>query len=219
MRTLIIITSYDREKLLYKLIKQLKNADIIVIDDASTFDFKLKTPFFRFPENYGKKRAWQKYQHIFKSMPKNYDFYIFIPDDVEVCDNFIEKSVKEYQNIKDKRKICLSLLSDIRITQINWTNFVPIEKGNVVLTQWMDLAFVCDNKFFDEVNLQPIDVRRWKMNPNASSGVGKMISEQLYAKGFNQYHVKNSLLRHIGFISKMNQDHQKPQNDDFFMLK
>lgn len=210
MKTLIIITSYDREKLLYKLIKQLKNADIIVIDDASTFEFKLKTPFFRFPENYGKKRAWQKYQHIFKSIPKNYDFYIFIPDDVEVCDNFVEKSTKEYLNIKDKNKICLSLLSDVRITQINWTKFVPKEKGNVVLTQWNDLAFICDNRFFDEVELQPVDFRRWVRNPKASSGVGQQISEQLYAKGLNMYHVKESFVKHVGYESKMNENHPEP---------
>lgn len=204
-KTLVVITSYDREEMLYNLLEQLKDhKEILIFDDASTFKFKGKQQFIRFQNNYGKDGLWLKFKTIFKAIPKDYDYYIFIPDDVVLCDNFVERSVNEYKNIVDNRKVCLSLLSDVRITKPNWTNVRPINKGSVVLTQWNDLCFICENKFFNEVEIQPISFRRWRFNNLLGSGVGEQISVQLRSKKLNMYHTKESFVYHGVHLSKMN---------------
>ncbi len=204
-KVLINITSYDRRELLLNLLEELKGEDIIVWDDNSNFNIEGEFYFYKFHKNYGKKQAWIKYRQIFRQLKsEDYDYFIFIPDDVELCCDFVNKSIKLFQKIKDEKKICLSLLSDVRIKKQCWTGIDPLIKGNVILTQWSDLCFICTSEFFKEVNIKPIAKDRWDENHKLSSGVGAQISRQLYAKGLNQYHSIESLVIHRKGISKMN---------------
>jgi len=208
-KTLVIITSFDRKKMLYRLLKQLNHNDTIIFDDCSDFDFNLKYNFVRFEQNYGKKRCWLKFHHIFKEIPKNYDYFIFLPDDVEVSDTFIDDAINIYDGIDDEKKICLSLLTDVRVEKPNWTKFHPVKKGNVILTQWNDLCFICEKRFFDNVEIMPVLLDRWESNHTLSSGVGQQISIQLFKNKLNQYHVKKTLVHHGEHDSKMHYEHRK----------
>jgi len=211
MKVLVSITSYDRKEMLLELLDQLKGFDIVVWDDNSEFEIEGDFRFYKFYKNYGKKEAWRKFKRIFNYLLNDYseyDYYFIIPDDVILCENFIKKALNLYKSIEDNNKICLSLLSDDRVKSPCWTDFEPIEKGDVILTQWSDLCFLCEKKFFEQVRNIEVKEDRWDNNPDLGSGVGSVISRLLYSNDYNQYHTKESLVKHIGYKSKMNKDHR-----------
>ena len=209
MRILTIITSYNRKESLINLVDKLEkqNTDIIIYDDCS--DFQPFTPnYVKFKFNYGKEYLWLKFKYIFKDIPKNYDYYIFLPDDVDIQPNFIENCVELWGGLEDENKISLSILTDSRTEKPNWTNFKPIIKNEYIQTQWNDLCFICEKEFFN-IEIQPISIKRWvilqkELNIHLGSGLGGQISRYLNDKGKTMYHTKKSLVNHLKGDSKMN---------------
>ena len=219
-KVLINITSYNRPDMLKNLINQLDGYDIIVWDDASdNFKPTLLHDKFNilgtviFLENYGKKKAWVKWINIFKDIKDdyyNYDYFIFLPDDFTLCDDFVNKAINLWDSIEDDKKISLSFSNPNRCLKPNFTGVEPVDKGNVILTQWNDLAFICGKEFIDKVIIDPINPKRWDKNPLLSSGVGSRISNYFYNKGYNQYNVKENMCSHIGNEdSKMNPEERQ----------
>lgn len=209
MNTLTIITSYNRELNLRKIVSTLRsqNTDILIYDDCSNFTLN-KYNFIRLNYNYGKEYLWMKFKKIFNEVPKTYEYYIFIPDDIEIKKDFIDKSVESWVKIQDKNKVCLSLMMDDRVKSPNWTNFNPEDKGFVIKTQWQDLCFICEKEFL-EVEIQPISLKRWvilgkKLGIELGSGLGGQISRYFHSKNRTMYHLKEPTAKHLGVKSKMN---------------
>jgi len=209
MKVLTIITSYQRKESLLELLSQLdkQETDVLIYDDYSDFQLD-RADYIKLPFNYGKEYLWLKFKKIFAEVPKEYDFYIFLPDDVSISSDFIENSVDLWCKLSDKNKICLSLLSDIRITKPNWTNFKPIIKNNYVQTQWNDLCFICEKEFFT-IDIQPISLYRWEvlqkqLRINLGSGLGGYISRYWNDLNRSMYHTKESVVIHKKGESKMN---------------
>ena len=209
MKVLTIITSYNRKESLTNLVDKLQkqSTDVFVYDDCS--DFKPFTKnYVKFEYNYGKEYLWLKFKKIFTDIPKTYDYYIFLPDDVDIKPNFIENCVQLWEGLNDKNKISLSILTDSRTEKPNWTNFKPIIKNEYIQTQWNDLCFICEKEFFT-INIQPIYLERWqilqkKLNINLGSGLGGQISRYWHNEGKTMYHTKKSLVDHGKGISMMN---------------
>jgi hypothetical protein len=209
MKVLTIITSFNRKESLTNLLTKLdkQETDIIIYDDCS--DFKLdRSDFIQLPFNYGKEYAWLKFKLIFADLKKNYDYYIFIPDDVDVSDNFINDCVYLWERLQDKDKICLSLLTDGRVNKPNWTNFKPIIQDEYIKTQWNDLCFISNKEFFN-IDIQPISLKRWvllakSLNMELGSGLGGQISRYWHDKGKTMYHTKESQVKHLSGVSMMN---------------
>ena len=215
----ICITTYNRPNYLNSLLADLSKYDInkriMVFDDFSPqFDvihdivgnYKW-AEYYRAPKHYGKEGYWKMFNEIFnvcKSIKAKK--YIFLPDDVMLKDNFFEKAINIYNNIEDSNKICLSLLMDeTRRGKTCWTNYKPIDKGDIYKTQWNDLCFMCEYGFFEMLNfsINPISSSRF-IDRNISSGVGRQISIRLNNLGCNMYHVKESLVIHDNHESQMN---------------
>jgi hypothetical protein len=206
MNILINITSYNRSKKLLKLLNQLKGFDVKVWDDSSN-KFKIeyllkwdnKTTFYQFKENHGKEKAWKKFKFIFDKLKyTDYDYYFFLPDDVDLCDEFIYKALDLWCGIKDEDKICLSFSDVKRTKKPCWTEFESIENYNVIQTQWTDLMFICEKRFFQLVELTEVCETRWKINPLLGSGVGSKISNHFHNMGLKMYNTKENLLIHTG---------------------
>ena len=209
MKVLTIITSYNREKELLSLLSTLdqQNTDIVIFDDCSDFQLD-RSDFIQFKSNYGKEYFWLKFISIFATVKKNYDYYILLPDDIFISSTFISDSVKMWQNLKDSNKICLSLLTDGRVKNPNWTNFKPIIKDEYIHTQWQDFCFICEKEFFT-VDIQPISLKRWQilgkqLNMELGSGLGGQISRYWNNKGKSMWHTTKSLVKHSNSESKMN---------------
>lgn len=211
MDILINITTYKRRKMLNKQLRRIKSLHTYVWDDNPTERNKPKSDFYhKFVENYGKKQAWKKFKIIFNCAKRmNYKYYLVIPDDVEIYVGQIEEAIRLWEELDDPRKICLSILTDKRTQKQNWTGVAPIPYDDVILTQWNDLCFLCEKEFFEQVELTEVDPHRWDSMPLLGSGVGSMISNQLYEKGWNMYHSTETLCKHIGTESKMNPEERK----------
>lgn len=216
MKALINITSYNREHKLVNLLNQLVDFKVKVWDDYSTFNLEYCYKwdnwhmFYKFQENYGKKKAWLKFKRMFDELKNtDYDYFIFLPDDVVLSDDFVSKAIDTWDSIKDENKICLSFQNDNRLKRGCFTGIAPVEKENVLLTGWCDLMFICDKRFLKSVEITEISLDRWKNNELLSSGVGSMISHQMIKKGLNMYHTKEILLEHLDGVSMMNPKERK----------
>ena len=130
------------------------------------------------------------------------DLYIMLPDDAEIDDDFIRNAVNRWGDIKDSKKICLNLLADNRVE--NWTKFKREKRGKFWLSQWNDMCFIAEDKFFKEIGEVSVSSRRWDKNKRLGSGVGQFISNKLYSKGYNMYQVRKTLVGHGTHESVMN---------------
>lgn len=209
MKVLTIITSFNRKESLSNLLTILdkQQTDVLIYDDCSNFQLD-RPDFLKLSFNYGKEYMWLKFKKIFKEVPKSYDYYIILPDDIHISDNFVQSAIESWENLNDEKKICLSLLTDGRINNPNWTDFQPLIKGNYVQTQWQDFCFICNQEFFS-VEIQPISLHRWEifakyLNIELGSGLGGQISHYWHNRGRTMYHVKKSLVKHLKGVSKMN---------------
>jgi len=214
MNVLTIITSYNREKSLKELLSILdkQNTDILIIDDNSSFTLDRKE-FIKLKYNHGKRLMWLKFEKILSSVPKTYDYYILLPDDIHINTNFISSAVKMWRELPDPDKICLSLLSDERVKSPNWTNFKPIVKGNYIHTQWQDFCIIFGEEFL-ATKIKEVHPNRWdivekRLGIELGSGLGGQISHYWKDRGKNLYHVKESLVKHGKCESLMNPHERK----------
>jgi hypothetical protein len=115
-----------------------------------------------------------------------------LPDDFLMDKKQVEDALELWRGIEDENKICLNLYAD-RIGKKCWTNFTSVLKGNVWLTQWVDMCFLCKEKFFTELGLISDKNFHGSFNKR-SSGVGAYVSRKLYKKGLNLYQACESLV-------------------------
>lgn len=132
------------------------------------------------------------------------DYYFMLPDDAILSPDYVNEAICQWEMIDDEKKICLNLFTDqIRHGTMNWqcepqlmcypdtdNNLLRIWKSG-----WVDMEFICERKFFEQLNYSIDDVNpiRWKRNPFLGSGVGQQISDRLRNKGFSLYQVDESL--------------------------
>ena len=214
MKILFIITSYKRLEMLKNLLVQLKGHDIIVFDDNSDFSIEGNGLIFhKFKENYGKKLAWIKFQKIFKKVKKmkKYDYYFMLPDDVEICEDFISKSIELWEGIKDDKKISLSFSNPSRCKVSQFTMVEPKDVGDVILTGWYDMMGLFTRDFINKVDITEIPLSRWEDMPSLGSGVGSQISNKFVDMDYNLYNCKELLVKHLGNgnLSLMNPEIRK----------
>lgn len=216
----IVITTYNRPDMLRRLISQIEDQKntfkikFVVIDDGSSQKYELtkNVTLLQYFPNMGKKNFWKIIDTSFKYIKNiNSKYYIYIQDDVEIIDNFFNELVTKYENILDKTKVCLSFLTDHRTNSSNWTNYNPRERGDVIKTQWVELHFICEKTFFEDLNyeINPIPKDRWDKNPNLSSGVGWQMSQRLHRLNKGMYHTKNTFVTHGNHESQMNKIERK----------
>jgi len=212
----IVITTYNRPTKLYSLLKSIYqskkdyNIKIFVFDDNSTEVYernKIDETFIKMYPNRGKFKFWEIINTTFKTIKNiNSKYFVFLQDDLKLTDNFLENIKNKYESLNDEKKICLEFRTDNRVLSPNWTNVNPQNQGEYIKTQWTELDFICEKKFFEvlEYKINPIPMSRWKQDKNLSSGVGSQLSQRLLSLGYNMYHTTESLVIHDGEDSKMN---------------
>lgn len=214
----IIISTYNRPEMLKDLLDDIKYNSlgkrvlVTIFDDGSNKDYeyldKYDVKYIKYVKNNGKFNYWKLISDTFKYCANiKSKYYIYLPDDIRLKDNFFEESVRIFEKIEDDNKICLNLLMDeSRRGNPNWTGFKPVEYDDYYHTQWNDLCFISNIDFFQMLNFEilPINKNRWAKNSELGSGVGQQMSMRLLALNQNMYHVIDSLVTHDDHISKMN---------------
>lgn len=210
-RVLVAITSYNRNYSLMLLIEKLldePNVDIVIFDDKSdkplTIGNKRVTKLTN-PEHRGKAGFWKTYNDIFAYCKEHeYDYYIILPDDVELCPEFVKECIAAYENAG--KPICLSPLVTNRtlLPGISRWGRKPIErKDSYYLTHYFDCCTVCRRDFFEALNWMLVPIVP-SADPYKSSGVGRQITLRLQEKGKRMCHVERTLLSLVETESVMN---------------
>lgn len=223
----IYITSYNRAEMLNKLVNQIVGQvenkydfEILVFDDKSDQFPIISTNFVNLITNSihrGKQGYWKTWNEMFTIAHLRQDKYtFFLPDDIELCDNFFEIAIEKFEYIKskDKQFACLSVLTDDQrklAPHACWTGKHSKIQNCEILSHFNDCCFICDHVFFEylDYKIDEIPLTRWNRDPNLSSGVGRQISLRLMNKEANMYHCFNSLVKHGDHDSVMNPDERK----------
>lgn len=218
MKTLVIITSYNRQESLARLVAELRNnklasdVDIMVFDDCSTDGtvellqrISKLAGYQVAPHHRGKAGFWQTYNDIFSYVKaaKPYDYYIILPDDVEPCPDFVSKAIEAYDQAGC---ICLSPLLTNRslLPGISRWGRKPIErKPWGYLTHYFDCCGIMKRDFFECLNWQMFEILP-STNLFRSSGVGRQITTRLQAANRPMGHVRRTLLALTESDSQMN---------------
>ena len=191
MDIVFLINTYNRQESCQKLVDALQGqGDIVVVNDGCGYVINDCKQHFLDQHN-GKAYYWITVNTLF-ALRGIHKYYFMLPDDFLPTENMVEDAINIWNNINDPQKICLNLFAD-RIGCSCWTNFMPIDRGNCWHTQWVDMCFMCESKFFDIAKINEVPYPRASRR-NMGSGVGAMISRQLNKRGFHLYQVKESLV-------------------------
>lgn len=199
------IFSYNREKLLLDCARQLSTVgSVTVVDDHSDFITTLHT--LRSPQHLGKKGFHKHWQVAFNhASTTDADWFVFAQDDFGDWDTkalidamrFTEDGVLHYH--RDDRESV-------------WVNYPPKRLNNLYRQiGWVDAHFAISNKTLRKVfNYRMPNVPdRW-LNLNASSGVGKYITEHLQRHHVPIIQPYKSICDHMGNdCSMMHHDERK----------
>lgn len=234
MKIIILISTYQRPDLLLRLLKQIvltKSAHeiypVIVSDGvpkgyAAVDKFLLKNfgqQIHQTEKHFGKPGYTSVINCLFgnariKHAEINADYFIQLPDDVELSYNFFNKAVEQFAAITHPSKICMNLLNDQRRNP-GWSQFNAVTELHngypFIHNNWIDLCFISTARFFTEINWRILPVNpEWSTDPSKSSGVGLQLTRRLTReKRFHIYMVFNSLVTHDHHSSVMHPEHRK----------
>lgn len=206
MKICFLITTFNRQQSCQELVDALYGlGDIYVLNDGSNYEIKrcnfyshsvkklIKDKWIEVPFNFGKPGYWQTVNQLWSLPAHAYDYYFMIPDDFMPYEDFLEQTINIWKSIKDPRKICINTYRDLVPRSTCWTNFTPVEYGNYRMTQWIDMCFMAESRFFKEVGKIPRINFNWQQEPLKSSGVGAWISKRLHRTGWHIYQTTESM--------------------------
>lgn len=232
MKIKILITTYNRPKMLVDLLKNLKQQtnehelSLLIVNDCSTLNYKpvlkyLKTAWFNrydyfiTEKNYGKRDYWQLINFAYHQLQsEQFDFIVQLPDDVLVVDDFFDKAIHAFKIIPDANKSCLNILNDYsRNGKSFWTNSKVVHHNfngiGILNTGWVDMCYISTKNYLELLNfkINPVNYK-WSDNKKLSSGVGRQISMRLVSSGNSIYQVNKSLVIHDDHPSVMHPEHR-----------
>jgi hypothetical protein len=208
-----LITTYNRQESCQRLVDSLQGiGDIIVLGDGVDYTIK-GCNFYNLSRHNGRELYWQTVQTLFSKRGKH-KYYFMLPDDFAISELQIVKAIEIWEGINDRQKICLNLYAD-RIGVTCWTRFKSIDRGDVWQTGWVDMCFLAENTFFEQLRLE-----KTRCTVSHSSGVGANISNTLYGKRFHLYQVKESLAipQAEHGVSQMHQIKEKNNDNSGYSL-
>jgi glycosyltransferase involved in cell wall biosynthesis len=119
----VIITTYNRPKMLSNLLdnieKEKKNYNILILvfDDSKYLkNIQLIIKMLRkyhCSQIMERKNIYKIFNTTFNLIKKiDSEYFIYLPDDITLINNFFDRSKDTFNSIVDSNKICLSLLTE-----------------------------------------------------------------------------------------------------------
>lgn len=212
----ITITSYQREKHLDRLLRQIEDMkgsyDIggVIIVDHCNYSYKEGWNMINLGQHYGRKGFYQIMNLAFGTMKKHdFKYYLNFQDDIILTDDFFTKCAKIWDNIKDDNKLILDLRNDERAGRSLWgiypVKIVTFNKKKYYLSQWFDLVFMSDSR------IKKVMPTLEYANIDSSSGIARQLTKRFRKKGFNMYHYCETLVNHGHCESLMNPETRKKE--------
>jgi len=187
-----LVTTYNRQQSCQRLVDSLQGiGDIIVAHDGT--DYEINGAININPKiHLGKTGYWKLVNMLFRNRTRG-RYYFMIPDDFIIDKTQVMEAIRTWENITDRKKICLNLYAD-RIGLPCWTRILPIDKGSVWKTGWVDMCFLCEESFFQHLGTIPTLFSPRIKQVRGSSRVGAYISRLMIKRRFSMYQVKESLV-------------------------
>lgn len=223
-KVLFWINTFNRPHLLKLLIDDIISqkeidADILIYNDKSSNKFlytyndtiknakeKINIEYIYMKENYGKFNYWKLLNLGVKNIlsRKEYDFYFHLDDDIRLLGNdCMKKFIDMWNKIEDEKKICVMPLNDERVLKNQWNDIKPEAKEfsgeKFIKIGWIDDIFISKRELLEKYYPIPrIPRKRWKDNPNLSSGTGRNITQKLRVNNRTIYALPldNKLIHH-----------------------
>jgi hypothetical protein len=209
---MIVIFSYERPDMLLSLLEELRDEDVIVIDDGSTYDHSEHEKLCKYYrlKHKGKKEFWRNWNVALKKCDYfEDDFFLFLPDDVS--DIKLDK-IKQIAHELRNESYVYSYLNDGRTTcwgsKIKESRKIAdVDSHNV---GFVDCGFFTNRKTLDQLRfeIERISPARFD-NPRISSGIGQQMTKRLAKLNIPMYRADNSLAFHGNHESKMNAAERK----------
>lgn len=192
---MILITTYQRPKLLLRLLKELEGEDIVVFDDGSDFDHSEHSNYcdYFWLQHKGKKGFWRIWRQMFYvARNSDTDEFIFLQDDLYNID------LKGLRAVETPDKYVFNLM-DVGPDR-NWTP-----------KNYCDCVFKTNRKTLEAINwrVPAVNPKRWERNPQLSSGVGQRLSMRFYRHGIPMILPEQNYASHGDCESKMHPNERK----------
>jgi hypothetical protein len=190
----VIFSSPNRQKLLSKLLKELKGFDVHIISDA---------------ESFGKKNFWSRWEMARAyCLNSPHDNYLILPDDIQDIDLF---TIGEIYQIKERKPFVCSVISDGRSSC--WGS-IPNRLNDFKYNGYniLDLGFFDCGGLTNRTTLKLFKVDKVSDNwfkKASSSGVGSQITNKLKALRIPMYLTSPSLSFHGDHNSVMHPKERK----------
>lgn len=208
---MIFITSFDRPRLLLRLLKEL-DCNTVVIDDGSDYNpsehMKYCT-YYRTPHR-GKEQYYKQWGLILDMARRSGDkhFYFLADDwnsvDIGKATYFLENTDKPFAFNFTNNGV-----------ETNWT---PLKQQKTKLAGepvykvgWVDCGFFCNRQALERIGFFMHKVPESRFDrPDISSGVGQQLSNRFMRAGVDMYKPITSLAWHDGtHESKMHKEERK----------
>lgn len=200
-RVAFMITTYDRTESCKALVERIAPlGDVYIYNDGSqqNYAWAMKYHYKVGHINGGKKWYWRAVSFLWLMVRPNrtkYKYFIMLPDDFIPESNFLEKAIRTWKSIPDRKKICLNLYVDKgRLNLPCWTGVLPEVFPEARKIQWVDMCFLSEKRFFDVLGWGvPKISERWHLFPARGSGVGAAISRKLHGAGYTMWQTHTSM--------------------------
>jgi hypothetical protein len=187
-----LITTYNRRESCQRLVDSLQGlGNIVVVGDKVDYIIT-GCKFINLPIHYGRTGYLRVVEALWGNRGKA-DYYFMLPDDFMLMPDATRLGLRLWHEINDPQKICLNLYAD-RIGMKCWTNFKPADCGSIWQTQWVDMCFLAEEKFFKIFFYSNRHTARGSIATATGSGVGALISRRFHYSKFSLYQVKESLV-------------------------
>ncbi len=217
MKIHIAITTFERERELKKLISDIysqtggNEINISVYDDCSKDDYRIDgLNWFRFTTNNGKQNYWRVVDRVFQdASQQRFDYFFLLQDDCELTPDFFNESIRQWNNIKDEKKVTLCTFTPTNVyTRIMWggkAQDVEFDGNRVIKGNYVDCIFMCPRTTLERLQFRILPIALdWERNTNQSSGVGMQLTTRFTKLKRTMYTAYSSLVKTGGTVSKMN---------------
>ncbi|MCP4741486.1 MAG: hypothetical protein GY871_04550 [Actinomycetales bacterium] len=229
--TRVVIMTYQRPKLLLRLLNDLQEQAakagepicVQVFDDASRADYSEARAFldqwgipYRFTsaaQRHGKHgfHRWVS-QAYAAQRAENAERWLFLPDDVRLCDNFFPLANERWSSVAKPVSMLIHVDSS-RKTAACWSGIAPSPENEFVEhVGWWDGMGFAGRGFFEALGWKcpPVPRTRWARNPSLGSGVGQVVTQALVAKAKVQMFRTTKSLVVTGLnVSRMNREERR----------
>ena len=213
----VLVTTYNRPEMLLDLLHDIaREADglpvrVVVFDDGSTEDYSAAVSFmgargweYRKVENHGKEKYWDLTGKLFAAAKEaGAKYYLQLPDDVRLCEDFFDVILRYWRAIPDDKKIALNPLRDaLRLNVGCWSGITPKSGLQVDQVGWVDMCYLAEREFFELLDWRMLPIHNRPLH--LGSGVGQQITARLLEAGRSFYRAGRSLVVHVVAESRMN---------------